>query len=134
MFHFKPAFAGTLAASVLLVAGGSLFAEEASPKAQATQKLLKTKITVEFKNARLEEAIEELKDQVKGLKIQIDSKGGVSRNSTLSYTGKDVPLEDVLDGMFTKGGLGYQVISNKGNAYDGLIKVVQGKDRGKLVK
>lgn len=118
----------------LIAPGNSLRAEEASAKAQTTQKMLKTKISVEFKNTRLEEAIEEIKEQVKGLKTQIDSKGGVSRNATLSFQAKDLPLEEVLDKMLEKNGLGYQIISNKGNAYDGLLKIVQGKDRGKLVK
>lgn len=113
---------------------GLLKADEPSAKAQATQKMLKTKISVEFKNTRLEEVVEELKEQVKGLKIQVDSKGGVSRNSTLSFQAKETSLEEILDKMLEKNGLGYQIISNKGNAYDGLLKIVQGKDRGKLVK
>ena len=116
--------------------GGLLLAQEieASPKALAAQKVLKSKVTVDFKDIRLEECLDEFKDQVKGFKFMVDSKGGVSRNSKLSYTGNDVPLSEALDGLLKKNSLGYQIISNKGNAYDGLIKIVQGSDRGKLVK
>jgi len=134
MQHFKFLAVPVLSSALWVLTSGIALAEDASTKAQATQKLLKSKISVEFKNTRLEEALDELKDQVKGLKIQIDSKGGVSRNSTLSFTGKDLTVEETLSGMLEKGGLGYQIISNKGNAYDGLIKIVQGKDKGKLVK
>lgn len=116
--------------------GGMLLAQEieASAKALASQKSLKSKVTVDFKDVRLEECLDEFKDQVKTFKYMVDSKGGVSRNSKLSYTGKEVPLSEALDGLLKKNGLGYQIISNKGNAYDGLIKIVQGPDRGKLVK
>jgi type II secretory pathway component GspD/PulD (secretin) len=131
----KPMAAIVLFSGLALI-GGIVLAEviDASPKALAAQKVLKSKVTVDFKDVRLEECLDEFKDQVKGFKFMVDSKGGVSRNSKLSYTGKDVPLSDALDGLLKKNGLGYQIISNKGNAYDGLIKIVQGADRGKLVK
>lgn len=120
----------------LSLAGGSLLAQEieASSKALAAQKALKSKVTVDFKDVRLEECLDEFKDQVKAFKFVVDSKGGVSRNSKLTYKGDDVSLAEALDGLLKKNGLGYQIISNKGNAYDGLIKIVQGSDRGKLVK
>lgn len=102
-----------------------------TPKAAATRKLLKTKITVNFKETRLEDVIEEIKeDHVKGISIRLDTRGGVSRNQTINYQGKDVTLEDALDQMFKKNGLGYVVISQKNNAYDGSILIKQGKERG----
>jgi type II secretory pathway component GspD/PulD (secretin) len=103
---------------------------EDTPAAAKTRKLLKEKVTVEFKDTRLEDAIDELKDQVKGLKVILDTKGGVSRNRTLTYKGKDVPLEEALDGMFKKVGLGYIVISKKNNAYDGAVEIRASKERG----
>ena len=128
-----------LAAASLLamgLLGGFGFAQEidATAKAKTTQKYLKTKVSVEFTDVRLEEILEELKEQVKGVNFLVDSKGGVSRNSKLSYKGKADSLGGALDGILKTNGLGYQIISHKGNAYDGLIKVVQGPDRGKLVK
>ncbi len=101
-----------------------------TPAAAKTRKLLKEKVTVDFKDTRLEDAMDDLKDQVKGLKIILDTKGGVSRNRTLTYKGTDVPLEEALDGMFKKVGLGYIVISKKNNAYDGLLQIRQSKERG----
>jgi hypothetical protein len=105
-----------------------------TPKAAATRKLLKQKISVEITDSRLEEAMDELKEQVKGLKIILDSKGGVSRNQKVSYTGKDQTVEEVLDGLLKKNGLGYIVISKTGDAYDGLVQIRQGKERGYPLK
>jgi len=119
-------------AALVCVAGLNVHAaEEDTPAAAKTRKLLKEKITIEFKDTRLEDAIDEIKEQVKDLKVLLDTKGGVSRNQTLSYSGKDVTIEEALDGMFKKNGLGYIVISKKGNAYDGSGMVRQGKERGR---
>jgi hypothetical protein len=101
-----------------------------SALAAKTRKLLKTKIDVDFKDTRLEDAMEEIKEQVKGFKYLLDTKGGVSRNQTLSYQAKGKTVEEVLDEMFKKPELGYIIISKKGNAYDGLVQVRKGKERG----
>jgi hypothetical protein len=104
--------------------------EEDTPAAAKTRKLLKEKVSVEFKDTRLKDVVDELQDQVKGLKILLDSKGGVSGNITITYTGNDVTLEEALDKMFMKNDLGYIVISKAKNAYDGLVLIRKGKERG----
>lgn len=105
-------------------------ADEDTPAAARTRKLLKKKVTVDFQDTPLKDVVDELKDQVKGLLIQIDTKGGVSQNRSLTYKAEDKPLDEVLDGLFKKAGLGYYVISGKNNAYDGSIRIVAGKQRG----
>jgi hypothetical protein len=62
--------------------------------------------------------------------MQLDSKGGVSRNMTFTYKCTDKPLEEALDGLLKKADLGYIIISRKGNAYDGSIQIRKGKERG----
>lgn len=126
-------------ASILAIAavqaGDDKGASDDTPKAAAARKLLKTKITVNFKDMRLEDAIEEIKDEhVKGLNIRLDAKGGVSRNQTITYKGEGVTLEKAFDEMFKKNGLGYIVVSGKNNAYDGSILIKQGKERGYPIK
>jgi hypothetical protein len=116
--------------NLLAVAADDERGKDDSPLAAKTRKLLKTKITVEFKDTRLEDVMEEIKDQVKGFKYLLDAKGGVSRNSTLTYKAKDKPVEVVLDELFKKPELGYIIISKKGNAYDGLVQVRKSKERG----
>lgn len=100
-----------------------------TPKAAATRKLLKVKISVDFKDTRLADAIEEIKEQFKekkmNISIRLDTKGGVSQNRTLTYKADDQPLEQVFEGMFKKIGLTYTIISGKNNAYDGSILVKQ---------
>jgi hypothetical protein len=108
--------------------------DDDTPKAAATRKKLQTKITVKFKETRLEDAIDEIKDMVPGVIIQLDAKGGVSRNQAINFEGKDVTLADALDGMFKKNGLGYIIRSGKNDAYDGAIFIKQGKERGFPIK
>ena len=105
-------------------------ADDDTPAAAKTRKLLKTKISVDFKDTRLEDAMDEIKTEVKGFKFLLDAKGGVSRNQTVSYSAKDKTVEDILDEMLKKPDLGYIIISKKGNAYDGLIQVRKSKERG----
>jgi hypothetical protein len=108
--------------------------DDDTTKAAATRKKLQTKITVKFKETRLEDAVDEIKDMVPGVSILLDAKGGVSRNQAINYEGKDVTLADALDGMFKKNGLGYYIRSGKNDAYDGAIWVKQGKERGFPIK
>ncbi len=103
---------------------------EDTPAAAKMRKLLKTKISVEFKDTRLEDAMDEIKEQVKGFKFMLDTKGGVSRNQPITYKANDKTVEEILDEMFKKPALGYVVISKKGNAYDGLVQVRKSDERG----
>ncbi len=130
-------FLALLAGTFAMALGGSLSAQETTtkviPAAKKTQDLLKTKISVDFEDTILKEAVQELKDQVKGLVILIDTKGGVSQNGKLTFKAKDAPVTEVLEGMFTKNGLGYVIINNAKDAYPGAVLIKQGKERGKLV-
>lgn len=103
---------------------------EDSPAAAKTRKLLKTKVTVDFKDTRFQDVVDELKGEVKGLSIRWDSKGGVSANSKITYKGKDQAVEDVLSGICKEKELGWYVISKKGNAYDGGVMVRKSDERG----
>ena len=123
----------TLAALVLAVPTTEVRgADDDTPAAAKTRKLLKMKISVDFKDTRLEDAMDEIKTEVKGFKFLLDAKGGVSRNQTITYSAKDKTVEAILDEMLKKPDLGYIVISKKGNAYDGLIQVRKSKERGTL--
>src|SRR5262249_23230249 len=105
---------------------------EDTPKAAKTRKLLKKKISVEFKDTRLKDAIDEIKDEVKGLSIRLDTKGGVSQNATVTYTAKDKTVAEILDGICKKlGGKSWIIISKKGNAYDGSVQIRVGEKKKK---
>ncbi len=118
-----------LCCAALTLFAGVAVAEDTSAAAK-TRKLLKKKITVDYKDEKLSDVVDDLKEQVKGLKFLIDTAGGVSRNRTITYKAKDKSVEDILDGMLKKPALGYIVISRKGNAYDGLVQIRNSDERG----
>ncbi len=120
----------TAALALALSAAAGEKKPDDTPAAAKTRKLLDAKVSVDFKDTRLEDAMEEIKEQVKGFKFKLDTKGGVSRNQPITYTAKDKPVKEVLDEMFKKPALGYVVISKKGNAYDGLVEVRKSDERG----
>jgi hypothetical protein len=103
-----------------------------TPKAAKTRKLLKTKLKepVEWKDTRFEECLNELKDEVKGLRFIFGA--GVSRNRMITLKlAKEKTVAEVLDELCKKvGGIGYIIVSKKGNAYDGLVEIRQGDERG----
>lgn len=102
-----------------------------TPAAAKTRKLLKTKVSVDFSGTRMAEVKEELMNEVKGLKVMLDNKGGVSNNRAVTYKADGKTVEEVLDEMLKKlGGLGYVVVSKKGNAYDGVVLIKVGDERG----
>ena len=110
-----------------------------TPKAAATRKLLKTKVSVDFRDTPLSEVVDDIKDQIKDktkktLGVRLDNKGGVSNNTKFTYKADDKALEDVLDEMFKKNDMGYIVVSQRNNAYDGTLLIVKGKARGFPVK
>jgi TolA-binding protein len=99
-------------------------------KAAAMRKKLKEKVTVSYKDHQLREVVDDLKDQVKGLQIEVDAKSGVNLNTKITYEGKDIPLEQVLDAICTKNSWGYYVRSNEKHTYDGRLVIKVGMERG----
>jgi hypothetical protein len=113
----------------------SVAQEQDTPKAAITRNLLKTKVSVDYKDTTLSDILDDVKDQIKDkakktFGVRLDNKGGVSNNTKFTYKADDKPLAEVLDEMFKKNDLGYIVISQKGNAYDGTVLIVKGKARG----
>jgi len=106
-------------------------AEDDTAKAAATRKLLKQKVTVEYKDAAFREVVDDLKEQIgKGLSIKPDTKSGVQLNTKITLAMKDAPLEDVLNAICDKNGWGYFIKSKEKDAYDGQLVVKVGKERG----
>ncbi len=65
-----------------------------SPKAAATRQLLKTKVSVDYKDTTLTDVIDDLKEQIKDKKkktisVLKDNKGGVSNNTKFTYKADD---------------------------------------------
>jgi FimV-like protein len=106
-------------------------AADDSPIVKKTREVkLATKITVDFKDERLKDVLEEFKKQVEGLSVHLEA--GVSGNQAFTYAAKDKPLRDVFDEMFKGRGLGY-VIGRKakdGDRYEGWLIINQSDERG----
>lgn len=121
----------SLTLTILAVAPLSVRGDD-TPNAAKMRKIVKeTKIDVDWAEERLEIIMEELKEKVPGFKFRLDGKGGVSRNSKLSFKGKGVTVEEVLGGLCKAGGdLGWYIIAVKNNAYDGLVLITKGGERG----
>jgi len=119
-----------LAAVVAVGAFPLAAAGKDTPKAAAARKLLKKKVSVDYKETRITEVVEDLQEQVKGLRFRVDNRGGVSNNQTITFKADDKPLDEVLEGMFKKNDLGYVVISNPRDTYDGTVLIKKGKERG----
>jgi hypothetical protein len=100
-----------------------------TPAAAATRKKLQTKVSLDDKESLLKDVLDELKEAA-DVHFQEDTKGGVNLNSKITYKAKDKPLQEVLNGICDKFEFGYYVISRKGDAYDGLIRITKSKERG----
>lgn len=100
-----------------------------SPVVAATRKKLEQTLSVDFKDARLEDAIKEIETQTE-LKFRYDT--GVSRNQSVTYSGKDQTVKEILSGMFKGRGLGFFVHRklNANDRYEGYVDLVQGDQRG----
>lgn len=121
------------AVTVFALAVAPLEAADTAADAQivkATRKKLETKVNLDFKDTKLSEVVDELKKQVEGLSIKIDSVGGVSQNMTITYKCTDKPLDVALDEMFKLNDLGYVIGRKKDGRYAGWVIIKKGKYRG----
>jgi tetratricopeptide repeat protein len=110
--------------------GDKAAASEDSPLVKKCREKLNTKITVDFKDTRLEDCLKEIKGMIEDPSIYYAT--GVSKNQSVTYAAKDKPAKDVLHEMFKDRGLGYIIHrkANDGDRYEGWIQIVQGDERG----
>jgi len=124
-----------LAATVFTLCLTSVYAPaqgvpEDTPKAAATRKILKQKVKFDWKDTAFGDVIDDIKSQVKGLGLRVDTKSGVNLNKQITFKATDVPLEEALEGLISKNGWGFYVESQKGSGYDGTVVIRVGKERG----
>lgn len=105
-----------------------------SPAATLTRtKLLKAKVTLSVKEAPLREVLKECAAQVD---MQAERPvlwtyaAGVPAGKAVTYNCKDKSLEQVLDELFGRLGLGYVVLSMDDQPRDGWVQITQGAERG----
>jgi hypothetical protein len=119
--------------SALLLAGPAVAQE--SQAAQATRKKLQQKVGMDAKEVGLKEFLTDLKGEMdKPVNFRIDNKSGVSNNMKVSFKGKEVTVEKLLNDLADKFDFGWYVISNaSNNKVDGWVEIRKnsaGKERG----
>lgn len=121
---------------VCVAAASVVLAQEQSQAAKTTWKKLQQKISLEVKEYGTKVFLEqEINGELKQpLKFIIDNGSGVSNNTKMSFKGKDLTVEKVLNDLADKYDWGWYVISNAANnKVDGHImirKSSKGKERG----
>jgi hypothetical protein len=110
------------------------FAQD-SKSAAATRKKLQQKVTLNAKEVGIKAFLDELKLELEQeIRFKINNENGMSNNMKVSYSGKDVTVEKVLNDLSDKFDFGYYVVSNAANnKIDGTVivrKVMSGKERG----
>src|SRR5438270_12652821 len=98
--------------TLLTVGWASRAAAQESKAAATTRKNLQQKVTLKVKEIGLKDFLEgDLNGELeKPLRFKIDNASGVSNNSKVSYTGKDVTVEKVLNDLADKFDFGYYVL------------------------
>lgn len=131
MVRFVSVTVAALMAAVAVAPAADLPPDTAAAHFTRTKKL-KGKVTVEIKNEPLSTAFETLSEPLVDQKlgpISVQYGVGVSKNTRVTYSGKDVTIEEALDGILKQLDLGYEVVSSK-DRYDGWIKLSKGTHRG----
>lgn len=109
-------------------------AKESAAAALTRAKLLKTKVSGSFTDARLGDVLKEFAAQVEmraDAPVMWTYAAGFPFAQKVTYGCKEKPLEEALDELFTKlGELGYVVVSKDGDKYDGWVRLTTGGERG----
>jgi len=96
-------------------------------------KLLKAKMTAEFKGVSLRDALKELAaqaDMAAGRPVMWTYGTDIPAAKPVTYSCKDKPLDVVLDELLKGPGLGYVVVSDEEDRRDGWVRITTGGERG----
>lgn len=127
-----------LAALAVLALGSPSPAQDAKAKdteaANRTRtKLLKARMTAEFKNVPLRDVLKELAaqtDMTADRPVMWTYGTDIPAAKPVTYTCKDKPLDAVLDELLRGPGLGYVVVSDAEDRRDGWVRITTGGERG----
>ena len=105
-----------------------------SPAAERTRnRLLKLKVTVDFKKGTVRDLLKEFAAQVEmqaERPVMWTYAEGVAAGTPVAFACKDKPLEEALDELFTAHKLGYVIVSDDDGPRDGWVRITKGNERG----
>lgn len=121
--------------------------EKDTEKAAATRKALEeTKISVNFKDDRVQDVADEISKKLKDagieVRVELESKvSGVTRNAKITFSAKDKTAKEVLEEFCKACGYGYIVVSGNYSGgkrppaypaakWDGAVLITKGEERG----
>src|SRR5262249_44435610 len=105
-----------------------------TPAAERTRnKLLKVKVTIDYKNTPLREGLKEVAAQVE-MQAERPVMWTYARDGPagdrITYTCTNKPVEQVLDDLCKLAGIGYIVVSKDDHKHDGWVRITKGPERG----
>jgi hypothetical protein len=118
----------------MFLGGGHALAQD-TPAAKATRDRLK-KIKIEevnFKEEMTRNILAELKSESDNkISFHVDTTTGMSMNARMSFKGKNLTVEQVLNDLADKNDFGWFVMSDKKSRYDGwvVLRKAKAKERG----
>jgi hypothetical protein len=121
--------------ALLALTSADRLAAQDSKSAAATRKKMQQKVTINAKEVGIKAFLEDLKNEMEHeIRFKIDNANGLSNNMKVSYSGKNVTVEKVLNDISDKFDFGYYVVSNAANnKIDGTViirRIMKGKERG----
>jgi hypothetical protein len=121
-----------IAAIALVSAAQNAFAQESKAAQQTRTRLKQVIAEIDIKEIGTKAFFEDVNRELdKTINIKIDNASGVSNNTKLSYKGKKVTVEKLLNDVADKYEFGWVVISNPdNNKIDGWVIIRKSKERG----
>ena len=89
--------------------------------AKPARRRLKTKVSVDYSNAKRERNAERPDDEIEGRHVRAWSCPAARRGSARDVPGQRVTIVDVLNQTLDSLGMGYFVVSDDKNARDGVV-------------
>ncbi len=126
----------TLALLTIIVGATVAIAEPVKDTAAASftrTKKLKGKLTLDAKNEPIGDTLKEISSQLEDQKLgalSVTYDAGVSKNTKTTFSCKELPADEALDGLLKTLDLGYVVVSKDKDRYDGWLKLQKGTSRG----
>jgi putative peptide zinc metalloprotease protein len=105
--------------------------EMPSAAAKLARKRLRAKVSVAFHDAKLSDVLKELSMKSRGLNLALQTSDSKEADLPVTFEANGTPLMEVLNQALDPLGMGYYVVSDEKNPYDGWVRLRPGRERGR---